>query len=79
MYNEKKIIDIKFSNDLYTKHILQLLLYNNIVNCSYSKEYQLEIWNFYLGNKYIIKMDKSKLDIYKLLKIVSTAIAVFPV
>jgi hypothetical protein len=74
MYNEKKIIDIKFSNDLYTKHILQLLLYNNIVNCSYSKEYQLEIWNFYLGNKYIIKMDKSKLDIYKLLKIVSTAI-----
>ena len=74
MYNEKKIIDIKFSNNLYNKHVLQILLYYHIINPSFNRDYQLELWNFYLGNKYIIKLNKSKIDVYKLLKILSSGI-----
>jgi hypothetical protein len=74
MYNEKKIVDIKFSNNLYNKHILQILLYYHIINPSFDRDYEIELWNFYLGNKYIIKLNKSKIDIYKLLKILSISI-----
>ena len=74
MYNEKKIVDIKFSNNLYNKHILQILLYYHIYNPSFKKDCELELWNFYLGNKYIIKLNKSKLDVYKILKILSSSL-----
>jgi len=74
MYNDKKIVDIKFSNNLYNKHILQILLYYHIINPSFKKDYQLELWNFYLGNKYIIHLNKSNLDTYKLLRILSISI-----
>jgi len=74
MYNDNKIIDIKFSNSLHIKHILQLLLYQHIIDPGFNKKYQLELWNFYTGNKYIIYIDKTLLDIYELLKILSLSI-----
>jgi DNA polymerase III epsilon subunit-like protein len=74
MNNEKKIIDIKFTNTLNIKHILQILIYNNMLDVGFKEDYQLEIWNFYIGSKFIIKLDKSELNIFKLLKILSKAI-----
>jgi hypothetical protein len=73
LYNNEKIIDIKFSNNLNVKHILQVLLYNHIINPNLKDDYTIELWNFYLGNKYIIKLDKN-IDIYKLLKILSSSL-----
>jgi len=74
MINDNKIVDIKFSNNLNIKNILQIILYQHIVDPKFEKEYQLELWNFHLGNKYIIKIDKSQLNIYQLLKILSKSI-----
>ena len=45
-----------------------------IQEIKFEKDYQLEIWNFQLGLKYIIKINKSELNIYKLLKILSKSI-----
>ena len=70
--SDRKIIDIKFSNTLAVKHILQVLFYYHIVDMKFEKSYQIELWNFHLGNKYIIKMkDDNKIDIFKLLKMLS--------
>lgn len=73
LYNDNKIIDIKFSNNLNVKHILQVLLYQHLINPNFKDDYILELWNFYLGNKYIIKLDKN-INIFKLLKILSSAL-----
>ena len=73
LYNDNKIIDIKFSNNLNVKHILQVLLYQHLINPNFKDDYSLELWNFYLGNKYIIKLDKN-INIFKLLKILSSAL-----
>jgi len=59
---------------LNVKHILQVLLYNHIINPTFKDNYSIELWNFYLGNKYIIKLDKTNLDIFKLLKILASSI-----
>lgn len=85
LMNEQKIIDIKFSSSLNVKHILQLLLYAHIIDPAFQKNYStntinatnpisLELWNFQLGYKYIIKLDKEKLNTYNLLKILSKGI-----
>jgi len=76
LYNEnlKKIVDIKFSNNLNIKHILQVLIYQHLINPGFNESYELELWNFYLGNKYIIKLNKDDLNIFKILKILSNAI-----
>jgi hypothetical protein len=72
--NPIKIIDIKFSNNLNLKHILQLILYNHLYDPSLKKNIQLELWNFHLGKKYIIQINRQNLDILKLLKILSKGI-----
>jgi hypothetical protein len=70
--SDDKIIDIKFSNNLSVKNIIQVLLYYHIVDMKFEKKYDIQIWNFHLGNKYIIKMkDDSIIDIFKLLKMLS--------
>jgi hypothetical protein len=89
MLSNERIVDIKFSNNLNIKHILQVLLYNHIVFSSehsflssdkfileptIEKEYKLELWNFHLGYKYIIKIDNENPDIYKILKILSRSL-----
>ena len=74
MINNHKIVDIKFTNNLSIKHILQLILYQHIVNPSFDKNYELELWNFHLGNIYKIKLNKELIDTYKLLKLLSKAI-----
>jgi len=71
---ENKIIDISFSDNINIKHILQLIFYNNIVEPSFKKEYQLEIWNFQLGNKYIIEINREEIDRFQFLKTLSRAI-----
>ena len=74
MMSKTKIVDIKFSNNLNVKHILQVLLYNHLIDPSFIKKYELELWNFHLGNVYKIKLNYDKLDIYSLLKILSKSI-----
>jgi DNA polymerase III epsilon subunit-like protein len=74
MISENKIVDIKFTNNISIKHILQLLFYNNIVDPKFDKEYELELWNFHLGNKYIIKINRNEIDKYKFLKLLSKSI-----
>lgn len=74
MINSNKIIDIKFTNTLNIKHILQIILYYHIVNPIFDKEFTLELWNLQLGNKYIIHLDKKNINIFKLLKLLSKTI-----
>jgi len=69
-----KIIDIKFSNNLNLKHILQLILYNHLYDPSLKKDIQLELWNFHLGKKYSIKINRINLNILKLLVVLSRGI-----
>lgn len=72
--NEDKIIDINFSSDINIKDILQILLNQHVINPTFDKEYNLEIWNFYLGNRYIIKLNKKDFNTYSLLKLLSKII-----
>jgi len=68
---KSRIIDIKFSSQLNLKHIIQVMLYYHIINPNMKSNYQLELWNFHLGEIYIIQPKIDKIDIYKLLKILS--------
>ena len=74
LIDENKIINIKFNDNLNIKHIFELILIQHLKDPKFEKDYQLEIWNFQLGLKYIIKINKSELNIYKLLKILSKSI-----
>jgi hypothetical protein len=74
MCNKNKIVDIKFSAGLNVKHVLQVFLYHHLVNIGFDKDYELELWNFHTGCKYIIKFEKTKIDVYELLKILSKAV-----
>ena len=74
MINRNSIVDIKFSNNLNIKHILQVLLYYHIVSPDFSTNVSIELWNFLLGYKYIIKIDVEKINVYGLLKILSKGI-----
>jgi hypothetical protein len=69
--SETKIIDIKFSNNLNIKHILQLFLYNMIVDTSFKKEYLLQLWNFHLGNIYNIKINRDEIPVFGILKTIA--------
>jgi DNA polymerase III epsilon subunit-like protein len=76
MINNDKLIDIKFTNSLSVKHILQVIIYNNIISPNFEKRYQLEIWNFKLGKRYEIHLnfDKLRPKIYDLLKLLGKSI-----
>jgi len=74
MINKNRIVDIKFSNNLNIKHILQVLFYYHIVSLDFSANISIELWNFLLGYKYIIKIDVEKINVYELLKILSKGI-----
>jgi DNA polymerase III epsilon subunit-like protein len=64
----ESIIDIKFTKTVGLKHVLQLLMYYNNIHSDWKCEKKLEIWNFYQGVKYIIKVDEGMTN-YSLLKI----------
>jgi DNA polymerase III epsilon subunit-like protein len=74
LLSNNKIIDIKFSNNLNIKHIIQVLLYNLIINPNMEKEYQLELWNFQLGNRYIININRNQIPVFQIMKILSRSI-----
>lgn len=74
LYHSKKIVDIKFSNHLNMKHIIQVLIYNNIVDVGFKNNFEIEIWNFYMGSKYVIELDKENTSIFLLLTILSKSI-----
>ena len=74
MLNDNKIIDIKFSNNLNIKHILQLLLYNMIVDTSLKKDYKLELWNFHLGTIYNVKIDRKNIPVFDILKSIARSL-----
>jgi hypothetical protein len=72
--SNNKIINIIFSKELTIKHILEILLNYHIIDNTFKKTYNLEIVNFYSGEKYEITFDKKEVNIYKLLQILSTII-----
>jgi len=74
LMNENKIIEIKFTNNLSIKHILQVILYQHLIDIKFERNINLEIWNFQIGIKYTIKLDKLNIDIYELLKNLSKSI-----
>lgn len=74
MLSSKRIVDIKFSNNLSIKHILQVLLYNLLVDPNMEKDYSLELWNFQLGNRYIIKIDRKEIKVFQIMKILARSI-----
>ena len=68
---EDSIIDIKLSYQLSKKQIIQLILYHNLLSPNLEKIYNLELWNFNLGKKYKILLEKDKFMNYELLKLLS--------
>ena len=56
---EESIIDFKFTKSFSYSHIYQLLLYYNNMYPKWDKKIRLEIWNLYLGKKYIISIDNN--------------------
>jgi len=70
---DSAIIDIKLNMSLQKKSIFQLILYHNLLSPNLDKNYDLELWNFYLGKKFIIKLEKDKFMNYELLKLLSVA------
>ena len=72
--SSNKIINIIFSKELTIKHILEILLNYHIIDNTFKKTYNLEILNFYSGEKYELTFDKEAINIYKLLQILSTII-----
>jgi hypothetical protein len=74
LYNQRKIVDIKFSNHLNVKHILQIVLYHHMINLNYKEKFDLELWNFHLGKKFIIHLHIEKINVYELLKILSKSV-----
>lgn len=68
------IIDIKLNVSLQKKSIIQLILYHNLLSPNLDKIYNLELWNFYLGKKYKIILEKDKFMNYELLKLLSVII-----
>ena len=71
LLSSNKIIDIIFSDTLNIKNILKIIFNNNIIDLYLKKKYDLEIWNFYSGNKYTIKINKEKFNLFELLKTLS--------
>ena len=71
---EESIIDIKLNTSLQKKSIIQLILYHNLLSPNLDKIYNLELWNFYLGKKYKIILEKDKFMNYELLKLLSVII-----
>lgn len=68
------IIDIKITNTLQKKSIIQLILYHNLISPNLEKIYNLELWNFHLGKKYKIILNKDKFMNYELLKLLSVIV-----
>ena len=69
-----KIIDIKITSTLQKKSIIQLILYHNLLSPNLDKIYDLELWNFQLGKKYKIILEKDKFMNYELLKLLSVIV-----
>jgi DNA polymerase III epsilon subunit-like protein len=67
---KKQIIDIKFTKKFHIKHALQLLFYYNNLVPAWDEEYELLIYNFYTGEIYQIKFDKSATN-YQFLKLLA--------
>ena len=71
---EDAIIDIKMTTSLQKKSIIQLILYHNLLSPDLEKIYDLELWNFHLGKKYKIVLEKDNFMNYELLKLLSVVV-----
>ena len=69
-FENKHIIDIKFTKKFHIKQALQLLFYYNNINPTWDEDYKLSIYNFYTGKIYHIKFEK-KINNYTFLKLLS--------
>ena len=71
---QDSIIDIKLTKQLNKKQIIQMILYHNLLSPDFEKMYHLELWNFYVGKKFKIILQKDHFMNYELLKLLSVVI-----
>ena len=67
-FENKKIIDIKFTKSFHIRQAFQLLMYYNNLIPDWKDKFDLEIINFYTGKVYKIKFEE-EIKNYDLLKI----------
>ena len=72
--NYCKIVELKFTTMTNIKHILQILLYNMLMNPDFQKNVELEIWNLQTGIKTVVHIEKETFNNFRLLQILSKAI-----
>ncbi len=73
MKKENRIVDLKFSKTIQKKHIYELIILSHIMDLKW-KNPEIEIWNFYQGEKVKVVMDFSSVNIFLLLQVLSQSI-----
>lgn len=73
MKKENTLIDLKFSKTIQKKHIYELIILSHMMDIKWEKP-EIEIWNFYHGEKVKVVMDYSSVNIFILLQVLSNSI-----
>ena len=73
MKKENRIVDLKFSKTIQKKHIYELIILSHILDLKW-KNPEIEIWNFYQGEKVKVVMDFSSVNLFLLLQVLSNSI-----
>ncbi len=73
MKKENRIVDLKFSKTIQKKHIYELIILSHILDLQW-KNPEIEIWNFYQGEKVKVVMDFSSVNLFLLLQVLSNSI-----
>ncbi len=69
--NKKKIISMRFQKNLMKKQMYEIFLYCNMVDVGW-RDIEVEIWNFYNGEKIKVVMEWDKLSPFLYYRILST-------
>lgn len=72
LMNDNNLIDIKFTTTINIKQCLQILLYYTGISSRWTENKNIELWNFYKGEKYNITFNRDIL--YDFLKIIASSI-----
>ncbi len=69
--NNHKIILLKFTKNINHKQIIQAILYSHILNYGWNYKPEIEMWNFYTGERIIIHFQPTPDIFYNVLKLIS--------
>ncbi len=68
-----KLVSIRFHKNLLKKHVYELCIMSHMMDPSWDKA-EIEVWNFYTGEKINILMNWNELDTFLFMRILSTAL-----